>query len=673
MDMLIIIRLITLGFVIVSGKILVEEVRNNRELVKLESLPNYPGLYFVPQFWFLMSSESWEVLYNVPLEPLARRINLTESIWKEIVVHKQNLTILWTNPKIELLESAIKNLQDAYHQFRNLLIHTDTITRNKRGIFNSLGRALKIITGTMDSDDEDYYNEKINTVALDNKRIYQLEKDQLTIIQSTLWGVNKTTSEIKGNQDLLTKAYQYLEELSKNNRENIINITLKYTRHTEILQQMSVVQQLVSETLDSLEVLYNAIDEARQGKISSYLIKPAELTNILRNVQGHLHVGDSLPLPVTIETIYRYYDIVRITVYFTSDSLRYIIRIPLKHISRKFHLFKVIPLPQPLMNITLVQTTYAIPEISTEYIGFSEDLQYYVTMKESQVQDCTGPPLIICNNVPVIYPVDEIEHSHARCEVEIFKNNSSPNCNFRFTKIINPNWERIPHSNTWIFSAMPDNEPVTITCKNNNGVMQFLRDIRLGTHGQLTLQPDCAAVGSSFTLLSRDKTRSETMSHPEYSLIIPNVNISFNDKEKEILKQFSNFSVNQRELIMNHVTHNLNDLNIASIRISKLREIMNQYEPTSFDVSSNHYHFIGMWTLIITLVCLYVSVKCGLCTCIKNCLAPKKNNTVLALQDISRSPEANANDPNTTTALMSEITESQQSPRRSSRLMKLRN
>lgn len=93
----------------------------------------------------------------------------------------------WNNPKYELLEHSILQLHNSYEQFQKLLGHPK---RTKRGLFNSFGHhfcLIKTIIGNMDADDEEYFDEKINTVALDNKRIYQLEKDQLTIIQSTLW------------------------------------------------------------------------------------------------------------------------------------------------------------------------------------------------------------------------------------------------------------------------------------------------------------------------------------------------------------------------------------------------------------------------------------------------------------------------------------------------------
>lgn len=125
-------------------------------------------------------------------------------------MHKMNhLAIQCSNPKIDLLENAIINLQDTYEQFNNLVAHQDTHLGTKRVLFNSLGQGLRLITGTMAADDKEYYNEKINTISLDNRKIYQLERDKLTIIQSTLWTVNKTTLEMKQNQDTLTEAYKY--------------------------------------------------------------------------------------------------------------------------------------------------------------------------------------------------------------------------------------------------------------------------------------------------------------------------------------------------------------------------------------------------------------------------------------------------------------------------------
>ena len=40
--------------------------------------------------------------------------------------------------------------------------------------------------------------------------------------------------------------------------------------------------------------------------------------------------------------------------------------------------------------------------------------------------------------MPIVFPVNQNKLTHARCEVEIFKNISKPNCNYRISKIIHP-------------------------------------------------------------------------------------------------------------------------------------------------------------------------------------------------------------------------------------------
>ena len=117
-----------------------------------------------------------------------------------------------------------------------------------------------------------------------------------------------------------------------------------------MIDELSVIHELIAETSDYLHTLYDAIDQARFGKISSYLIKPDQLYYLLQGIKSHLHIRDSLPIAVTKEIIYKYYDIVDLTVYISKNNLRYVIRIPLRHIARRYHLFKVIQIPELIYN-----------------------------------------------------------------------------------------------------------------------------------------------------------------------------------------------------------------------------------------------------------------------------------------------------------------------------------
>lgn len=663
-------------FLLIIETIVISEVySDNSDLVKLDKIPNYPGLYFVPQYWFSVSSETWNVVYNLPLKPLEDRMNVITKVWNEIQKSKQQQNWLYVHePRLDMLKHSWLKLTNLYVQLEHLLWHKH---RTKRGLFNSLGKVVKFITGNMDADDADYYNAKLNTIALDNKNIYQLEREQLTLVQNTLWAVNKTTLNMQDNQSSLIKAHKYLEKVSLYNTERIKNLTLLYNRQTEIIEEIDIMQELIIETHEMLRTLYDSIDEARKGRLSSYLVKPVELLEILDSIKSSLHVGDSLPIEVTQENVYKYYSLVKVVAYFVNSDLRYVISIPLNHIARRYQLFKVIQVPEIQYSQDPKSQVYAqlfiFPEKTTEYLAFSENLQYYILPTDRELSKCTEPPNIICNDIHIIFPTRDTGASHARCEVEVFRNLSSPHCNYKLVKLINPVWEHIPYSNVWIFAAVPNNEHVTVTCKNDKGVMYYLTDLTLPSKGKLTLSPECMATGSSFTLLTQDTKQNTYYPKNGLDLVIPNVNVTLSTIEHDILAEYDNFSKQHKELVLKHVTHQMNDLNTASIRINKLKEMMTNFKPTTFDVDPDEANVYNMTILIILLlvILMYIMSKCGIIKRVRICILPNEDNSQtdvqLALGDIV---PAQGNVTNETESNPTE--EIQNAPRRSRRLIRIR-
>jgi hypothetical protein len=55
-------------------------------------------------------------------------------------------------------------------------------TRRKRGIFNFIGELSKILSGTMDKDDEKYYNEQIKEFEQNSADMTTLLKQQLNLV-----------------------------------------------------------------------------------------------------------------------------------------------------------------------------------------------------------------------------------------------------------------------------------------------------------------------------------------------------------------------------------------------------------------------------------------------------------------------------------------------------------
>ncbi|KAG8266008.1 hypothetical protein J6590_081160 [Homalodisca vitripennis] len=106
-----------------------------------------------------------------------------EAIWDETLKLKNiSLGTTWTEAHFQQTRDAMKNAKLKIMRLYEV-IGTEPITssRKRRGSFNTIGVGLKTLFGTMDNDDAEYFNEKISTLDLNQHRVYQLEKDQLTI------------------------------------------------------------------------------------------------------------------------------------------------------------------------------------------------------------------------------------------------------------------------------------------------------------------------------------------------------------------------------------------------------------------------------------------------------------------------------------------------------------
>lgn len=167
--------------------------------------------------------------------------------------------------------------------------------------------------------------------------------------------------------------------------------------------------------------------------------------------------------------------------------------------------------------------------------------------------------------------------------------------------------------------------------------MHHVADLRLESKGKLTMEPDCTAIGSSFTLLSRDVKRTELYNFNGVNLIIPNVNLTPSNIELDILNKYENFSKHHKDLILNHVNHQINDLNSASIRISKLRNLMNDFESARAQEASTKSHTVyeTMLLILVVIVVLFIILtKLGLVERIRKGInKPNDSHVVLALRE----------------------------------------
>lgn len=75
--------------------------------------------------------------------------------------------------------------------------------RTKREWFDIIGRGAKVLLGTLDSDDAQYYNDAIKGVNENKETLTKLMKDQINVVKTTIVTFNSTLNAITTNQKIL--------------------------------------------------------------------------------------------------------------------------------------------------------------------------------------------------------------------------------------------------------------------------------------------------------------------------------------------------------------------------------------------------------------------------------------------------------------------------------------
>lgn len=138
----------------------------------IQFIENKPGLYFAKKFQFALTSEHWTIAIDTDHKEIEDKLDQLNLIWKETaILRNASDTIIWAGPYFQKSWNAIVRTTNRAKQLYEIVGAEMVPPRTKRGIFNSIGFGLKTLFGTMDSDDAEYYNEKISTIDSNSHRI----------------------------------------------------------------------------------------------------------------------------------------------------------------------------------------------------------------------------------------------------------------------------------------------------------------------------------------------------------------------------------------------------------------------------------------------------------------------------------------------------------------------
>ena len=434
-------------------------------------------------------------------------------------------------------------------------------SRYKRGVFNFIGGISKILFGTLDNEDANYYSDKISSLEEEQMEFLRLSKEQITVVKSTLKSLNSTLLAVSDNERILSKG---LEDMAKHINKQDGEVKGMFTASSMMLSVNEHSMQLnraIDECRREYEILIDAIMNSQKGILQPQIITPAQIMKHMKASQADMPPELSLPLPLSAAYHHLVLRIIDIDVFLKGNFLVYIIRLPLTN-SINYNLYHVLPLPIQVKN-TESKFTFLLPE--REYLLMDTAKQYFARLRADELTNCKS----ISSRHRVSRQTQPLQLTHLdeECEAQMLQavRTIPSTCSQRIAELNQTIWTQLDN-NEWLFVA-PKPEVLTVLCSKHEP-----SDVTLIGTGKLKLSNLCKGYGSRI-LIQTQLTISTNNTDKD---IIPHLPLEFDCCEF----QGRNFSLNDihLNLPLNNVVHHLDDLKVANHKVDEVEKLIEEQD-----------------------------------------------------------------------------------------------
>lgn len=591
----------------------------------IETFVNQPlerlaGVYFENLADLHIFRDHWKFINYVNLAPLEGKEKILKFFIDKIDIlcyikyGKHEITCSGSQ-ELERLQRKMKSLKVDRETVNDLIGRSDDVNnkqRKKRGVFDFVGQIAKILFGTLDSTDADYYNDQIDLVYNNSKQLTDLYKKQINIIQSTIGNFSIAFRENNHKFKEIDYNIGQLHKIMLKNEEKMNEAQMNIMVNSYLIECTEMIFEYELE----LEILTDAILLARRGLIHPKILSPKELFKHLKETR---FVVDDKQFPVPLEPnqFTNLIDVSDISIFYKNHRLIYVIEIPLIE-QNNFILYHAIPLPIKQNE----RGIYAFINPSYAYLGLRSDKQLYTHLTEHDLAKCKKINNVrICKQTDLLYQVSAVQN----CESELLKSarleSIMKECDIRVTRIHNTVWYQLKTTNSWLYTA-PRNETLHILCKDNKP-----RQTKLFSTGIISLSSDCDAISDNALLRSQTIGAISTV-EKDY---IPDVKLNTSKLCEDLKERNINFS--DIHLLNIGKTPNL-DIHVLEAASSALNEIYKEAD----EISKHHrtrtlyqkavgWFYYALYT-IGGLVILYLTAKFSLISkcfnIFKLCCVPKE-------------------------------------------------
>jgi hypothetical protein len=162
--------------------------------VTVQQIKESPGLYYEYIGEAHLYRTEWKVVIYVNLDTVDENFRTVRKYAQMSADFcKKHERTFWFNyagclDSIRQTDRPLKEVNDLKSVLRQLTRNEDESdrTRNRRDVFNFIGGISKLLFGTLDDEDANYYNDKTSHLEHEQLDFLKLSKEQMTVVKTTL-------------------------------------------------------------------------------------------------------------------------------------------------------------------------------------------------------------------------------------------------------------------------------------------------------------------------------------------------------------------------------------------------------------------------------------------------------------------------------------------------------
>ncbi|KAF9404877.1 hypothetical protein HW555_014121, partial [Spodoptera exigua] len=469
-----------------TGHVLIKANKGPYGSYNVTQLKDNQGFYLDKIANMQLIRDDWKIVTYYDMKPFWQG---TEACSKYLSYLEQLCNKFKETSHCDVIQVQLKQEFSELEYYNHLLLsqHSSTrrardLRRRKRGLINGVGYLANDLFGVLDERFAEQYKQDIQSIHDNEDHLLSLLKQQTTVIEAEY-------NILKRNGQAINKQHKMLNTLSIK-LDKIENVLLNESERNRIMNDFSTGAIATSNVLRQLKTiqtsLLDTVTDVYHGRLNIHLLSPEQLKDTLNTISSHLSKDLTLPINNLQINFKNIYHLLTVKARMTEEFLIFELKLPL--VSRDtFSIMKIIPIPQPVGNSSMVTLTPI-----AEHVAINLKKDSYLPMSLNDVQTCLRDDVdnYLCH---IEKPIYHLKNNEKLCKVEP----DSSKCKISITTCSNQ-WTALSKINNYAFFCCNQCE-IRVLCDDNVSPGQLIKA------GILGVEHDCLIKTESFTVYSRNE------------------------------------------------------------------------------------------------------------------------------------------------------------------------